>query len=182
MVLGEAGIGKSRLVAELVGEAMRRGGRLLLGRSYESEQILPFAPWVEAFRTGGAVSPQVLESFGATWRAELGRLFPESVDTGAQPDGEADQRRLFEAIDQLLRHLAAREPVLLVLEDLHWADEMSCRLLAYVGRPAGGTAGARSGDRPRRGAGAGDPSAPGPPGDAARGAARRAGARAALTA
>ncbi len=133
-VLGEAGIGKSRLVAELAGEAARQRGRLLLGRSYESEQILPFAPWVEAFRTGGAVAPRELEGFGAAWRAELRRLFPESVDTGAQPGGEADQRRLFEAIAHLLGHLAAREPVLLVLEDLHWADEMSCRLLAYVGR------------------------------------------------
>jgi predicted ATPase len=74
-VLGEAGIGKSRLVAELGGQAARRGGRLLVGRSYESEQILPLGLWVEAFRTGRVVTPQTLDGLGAAWRAELARLF-----------------------------------------------------------------------------------------------------------
>jgi DNA-binding SARP family transcriptional activator len=83
-VLGEAGIGKSRLVAELAGEAVRRGARLLLGRSYESEQILALGPWVDALRTGRMVTPQTLEGLGTAWRAELARLFPEVLDAGAQ--------------------------------------------------------------------------------------------------
>jgi energy-coupling factor transporter ATP-binding protein EcfA2 len=55
MVVGEAGIGKTTLLRWLAAEAGHRGARVLPGRSYESEQILPFAPWVDAFRTGQVV-------------------------------------------------------------------------------------------------------------------------------
>ena len=51
-VIGEAGVGKSRLLAEVAAEAVARGGRVLVGRCYEAEQILPFAPWVDALRAG----------------------------------------------------------------------------------------------------------------------------------
>src|SRR5262249_13677830 len=52
IIEGEAGIGKSRLLTEVVGKASRSGFRVLLGRCHESEQILPFGPWVEALRSG----------------------------------------------------------------------------------------------------------------------------------
>ena len=62
-VIGEAGVGKSRLLAEVAAEAVARGGRVLVGRCYEAEQILPFASWVDAFRTGRVNEAQeVLES------------------------------------------------------------------------------------------------------------------------
>src|SRR5262245_2911579 len=142
VMIGEAGIGKSRLVAELMATATRRQGRVLIGRCYETERILPFAPWVDALRTGHVLEErELIDSLQRGWRAELARLLPELPDEGApSPVGEpvgqvgGDARHLFEAIAELLRRLAQRQPLLVVLEDLHWADEMSVRLLAFLGR------------------------------------------------
>jgi DNA-binding SARP family transcriptional activator len=135
-VIGEAGIGKTRLIEELGTEAAGRHGLVLVGRSYESEQVLPFGPWADAFRSGGVLKdPAALDGFPVGWRVELTRLFPELAEPGFQAlTDAADHLRLFEAVAQLVAHLAARRSLLLVLEDLHWADEMSCRLLAFVTR------------------------------------------------
>jgi tetratricopeptide (TPR) repeat protein len=133
VVLGEAGIGKTRLVGELAIHASDAGARLLLGRSYESEQILAFGPWVDAFRGAGLTADaEPVSGLEPVWRGELARLLPE---LGVQSlDSAADSRRVFEAIGHLVRRLAMPSPLVLVLEDLHWADEMSCRLLAFLGR------------------------------------------------
>lgn len=134
-VTGEAGIGKSRLVAELVAEAIGRGARVLPGRCYETEQVLPFGPWITVLRSGRvAAEADTLERLGPVWRAELARLLPEIVP-GASPSALAsDPAQLFEAVTQLLGHASAARPIVLVFEDLHWADEMSLRLLAFAGR------------------------------------------------
>jgi DNA-binding SARP family transcriptional activator len=142
VLIGEAGIGKSRLVAELIADATRRQGRVLIGRCYETERILPFAPWVDALRTGQVLEePELVDSLEPGWRAELARLLPELPSQGEPtalegPLGRVggDARHLFEAIIELLRRLARRQPLVVVLEDLHWADEMSVRLLAFLGR------------------------------------------------
>jgi DNA-binding SARP family transcriptional activator len=137
-ILGEAGVGKSRLALELAGEAWRSGWTILVGHAYASTQSLPFAPWVDALRTGGVPGDRaLLKSLGQSWRRELARLFPElaepAVATTADPGSAV---RLFEAIAQLMAHLAARQPLLLVLEDLHWADASSVQLLAFAARRA----------------------------------------------
>jgi DNA-binding SARP family transcriptional activator len=133
-VVGEAGIGKSRLLTELVAMAVRHGDRVLIGRCYESDQILPFAPWVDALRAGRVIADDpALGTLDAAWRAELGRLFPE-VDRAGLPSPGDDPRRLFESVTELMASLTKSRMVLLVLEDLHWADEMSVRLLAFVAR------------------------------------------------
>jgi DNA-binding SARP family transcriptional activator len=137
-ILGEAGIGKSRLVAELAAEGGRRGGRVLVGHCYELEQILPFRPWVDALGSGleGPASPE-LEGLSPVWRAELARLLPEWAEAGLQPASAPDEYlRLFEAVAQLVGCLAFRQPLALILEDLHWADEMSLRLLGFLSRRA----------------------------------------------
>jgi tetratricopeptide (TPR) repeat protein len=97
---------------------------------------LPFGPWADAFRKGQVIrDPQLLSGLGPGWLAELARLFPELAEPGRQPATDAaDQLRLFQAVGQLLAHLAAGQPLLFVLEDLHWADEMSLRLLSFLGR------------------------------------------------
>ena len=134
VIVGEAGVGKTRLIAELVAEALPRGARLLLGRCYESDQILPFGPWVDAFRTAGVSSDRrLLAELAPPWRAELARLLPE-VDVPGLPEPGDNQLRLFESVGHLLERLTARQPTVVVLEDLHWADEMTLRLLAYVTR------------------------------------------------
>lgn len=136
VVLGEAGIGKTRLVEELAVEAGRAGGRAVVGRCYETEQILPFAPWVEAFRAAGVPEDTLLvERLPMPARQTLGRLFPAVVPPGVDIAREPENPlRLFEALTQLAGALAARDPLLVVLEDLHWADDMTLRLLAFLGR------------------------------------------------
>ena len=95
---GEAGIGKSRLLAELATAESRSGVQVLLGRCYESEQILPFGPWADAVRAGGTVREDgVLSTLEPVWRAELARLFPELARPGL-PASSDDARRLFESM------------------------------------------------------------------------------------
>jgi tetratricopeptide (TPR) repeat protein len=133
-LLGDAGIGKSRLAFELARLAERRGGRVVVGHCFETEQGLPFAPWVDALRAAGvARDTALLDTLEPVWRGELARLLPELGAESSSP-GPGDALRLFDAVVQLLDRLSARQPVLLVLEDVHWADEMSLRLIAFLGR------------------------------------------------
>jgi DNA-binding SARP family transcriptional activator len=144
-LIGEAGAGKSRLVSELTAVATRRMARVLVGRCYETERILPFAPWVHALRAGRVVEERhIFDTLEPGWRDEVGRLLPE-LSTGAKPtapvsDAErasrsgGDPRYPFEAISELLKRLTRRQPLVVVLEDAHWADEMSIRFLAFLGR------------------------------------------------
>jgi DNA-binding SARP family transcriptional activator/tetratricopeptide (TPR) repeat protein len=144
VLVGEAGAGKSRLVAELSAAATRRLGRVLIGRCYETERILPFAPWVNALRAGRVFEDrEILDKLESGWRDELERLLPElssQVKSTSTSGGEVtprsggDPRYPFEAITELLKRLARRQPSLVVLDDVHWADEMSVRLLAFLGR------------------------------------------------
>jgi len=135
-VIGEAGIGKSRLLAELAAEAGRRGGGIVLGRAYESEQILPLGPVISALRDGGVLTnPQLLDGLEGAWRAELARLLPEIAGTGRPLEtGPPDQLRLFEALAHLLRRIALDRPLVVLLEDCHWADDMTLRFLAFCAR------------------------------------------------
>ena len=140
VVLGEAGVGKSRLVEELISHARQRDARVLLGRSYESDQILLFGPVVDALRTGRVgEDPEVLDALGPVWRAELARLLPEvAAPVAPTLPARVDYRRLFEMIAHLVAHLAAHDTLLLALEDVHWADELTVRLLAFLARRVAG--------------------------------------------
>ena len=135
---GEAGVGKSRLALE-VARAAGDGGRVAIGRCYETERVLPFAPWVHALRAGElATGFGTLDGLAPVWRAELARLVPEAAGSGGVPAaGPAEPQRVFEAVAQLLAATAGRRPLLILLEDLHWADDVSLRLLAFVGRRLG---------------------------------------------
>lgn len=137
-LVGEAGIGKTRLVGALVTEALAGEWRLLIGRCHESDSILPFGPWVDACR-GGAVSSddEILTALHPARRAELTRLLPEAGIDGLPPSSDG-ALPLFESVAELVARVAARQPLVLVLEDVHWADEMSLRLLAFVGRRIAG--------------------------------------------
>jgi DNA-binding SARP family transcriptional activator len=117
-ILGEAGVGKSRLVDKLAAAAVARGIRVVTGRAYELEGALPLGPWIDAI--------------------QLDRTLPELRASQARSSGvRADPLRLFEAVAQLLGHLAATGPLLVVLEDLHWADETSLNLLSFISRRVG---------------------------------------------
>ena len=135
LVVGEAGIGKTRLVMELAAEAAQRGATVVVGHGFETARVLPLGPWVDAFRSAQIVGDRpLMDQLDPIWRAELGRLFPEVGGESLQPSGDA--ARLFEAVSRLIGQLAARAPVLLMLEDLQWADEMSLRLIGFLARRA----------------------------------------------
>ena len=146
LLVGETGAGKSRLVAELVSEARAaadlrpRPFRMLLGRCHEGEQILPFGPWIDAFRGGRLLEDvALLEKLDPVWRAELVRLLPElgGVEV-AVSSATPDAPRLFEGVRQLVACLINRSPVMVILEDLHWADEMSLRMLQFLAHRSSG--------------------------------------------
>src|SRR5262249_60599646 len=130
-VIGEAGTGRRPLVAELGAEALAVGGRVLAGHCHESEQVLAFAPWIEALR-GGLLVDHVT-SLPPACRTELGRLLPEIADepVASTSDGAA---QLFQAVADLVDRAASARPVLLLLQGVHCADDMSLPLLAFIGR------------------------------------------------
>jgi DNA-binding SARP family transcriptional activator/tetratricopeptide (TPR) repeat protein len=132
-IVGEAGVGKTRFVEELADRVQRRGGRILHARSFEMEQVLSFGCWLDALRPIVAQEAPALRDLEAVWRRELARLFPEAgpqrpLATSA-PDGDP---QLFEAVVRLIHRLVGHHPHVLIFEDLHWADEMSLRLLSFV--------------------------------------------------
>src|SRR5262245_28704295 len=101
VIIGEAGMGKTRLLAALASEAQERGCRVLIGRCHESDSILPFGPWVDALRTSGAsTDDQLLCHLSRAWRSELGRLLPEMADPDL-PQPSWSDLRLFEAVTHL---------------------------------------------------------------------------------
>ena len=132
LLAGESGVGKSRLLAELAPEA---GALVLRGECIElAEGELPYAPVVGALRDlVRVVEPGMLDALPAAGRNELGRLAPELAQ-GVTPAGAPSQPVLFEAVLALLARLSEDEPVLLVLEDIHWADRSTRDLLAFLAR------------------------------------------------
>ena len=133
-VTGEAGIGKTRLVGALAADALSLGCRVLVGACHESDSILPFGPWVDACRSGAVtVDDEILGALHPTRRTELTRLFPEA-GAGGLPPASDGVLPLFEGMAGLVEQVAARQPLILVLEDLHWADEMSLRLVSFISR------------------------------------------------
>jgi tetratricopeptide (TPR) repeat protein len=134
-VLGEAGVGKSRVVAEVAAEASRHGWRVLVGRAHEAERALSLSPWVDALRAGGVGRELAIRELAPAWRAGLGRLLPEFAETRPAGAPDPDDRLLvFQSVAEVVTALAGHQPLLLVLEDLHWADEASLGLLGFVGR------------------------------------------------
>ncbi|HXH83419.1 MAG TPA: AAA family ATPase [Candidatus Tectomicrobia bacterium] len=134
VVSGEAGIGKSRLLDTLGADVRERAARLLVGRCHETERALAFGPWVDALRTArvGSQDPAV-DHVPAASRAELTRLLPELARPDLPP-ATRDARRLFQAVFELVAEVAASGPLVIVLEDAHWADDSSLRLAAFVAR------------------------------------------------
>jgi DNA-binding NarL/FixJ family response regulator len=136
LVGGEAGVGKTRLVDEAITLATSRGFKVLRGHAVGvGDAGLPYGPVVELLRgfvqdVGGG------EARGLAGRAaaDLARLVPAfgSGPGDAPVQAEWAQTRLFEALLGLLERLAARTPVLVVIEDLHWADSATREALAFL--------------------------------------------------
>jgi DNA-binding SARP family transcriptional activator/tetratricopeptide (TPR) repeat protein len=144
LICGEAGIGKTRLVAELTELATTTGGTVLAARCYATERSLFLQPFVEAI-TGAvrAIPPARLRELAGEDAPALARLVPEAAAVlGPSPPARADnadieRRRAFEAVTAFIRAMGERGPVLLSLDDLQNAGRASVELLHYLARHAG---------------------------------------------
>jgi DNA-binding CsgD family transcriptional regulator/tetratricopeptide (TPR) repeat protein len=127
---GEPGIGKTRLLAELQARADERGWLVLAGSASELERELPFWVFVDALEEYVlGLPPHALDAMDADTRSELGHVLP-SLDAGA--DLAPERYRTHRAMRQLLAALAHDRPLVLVLDDVHWADPGSIELLGSL--------------------------------------------------
>jgi DNA-binding CsgD family transcriptional regulator/tetratricopeptide (TPR) repeat protein len=136
IVAGEAGVGKTRLVEELAGQAADSGFTVLAGHCVElGAEGLPLAPLIDALRTLARTTARTeLADVLGPARRGLGRLLPE-LDPGGSAEPAADGvqvSQLLELVLGLLGRLSARRPLLLVLEDLHWSDQSTRELVAFL--------------------------------------------------
>ena len=133
-VVGEPGIGKTCVMERLQALAAGREWLVLSGRAAEFERELPFAVLVDALDDHLAgLDHRRVERVGGERLAELAAIFP-SLDGPAVPEGalQAERYRAHRAIQELLDGLAVGRPLLLVLDDLHWADQASLEVVASL--------------------------------------------------
>lgn len=137
---GEPGIGKSALLRELTRRAGERGHLVLAGRAAEFEREVPFSAFVDALDAYLAtIDDSRLARMGVGQTAELAAIFPSLAD-GESPEPAVERHVAHRAVSGLLTGLAATRGLVLVLDDLHWADEASLDLLGALARrpPAAG--------------------------------------------
>ncbi len=121
VVSGEAGIGKTRIVTELARSAVQQGARVLWGRCHEADVSPAYWPWVPVIRDlAGARPPEAVRAV----------LSPGS--TTMSSDASSVALRTYDAVTRLVESAARDAPVVVVLEDIHWADTASLQLLAFA--------------------------------------------------
>jgi DNA-binding CsgD family transcriptional regulator len=132
-IVGAAGIGKTRLLAELAMRADSRGHIVLTGSGADLERDLAFWVFVDALdEYVESVEPRRLENLDEEVRVELAQLFPSlsSLVRGGAPGLQDERYRTSRAVRELLERLAATKPLVLILDDFHWADPASIDLVA----------------------------------------------------
>jgi DNA-binding CsgD family transcriptional regulator/tetratricopeptide (TPR) repeat protein len=138
---GDSGLGKTRLVTELAERVATNEPAPLVLRGDGVEQAdgeLPYAPLIGALRPLVRGGHPALDALGAPTRARLATLLPGLEDAGAPPlaqrDDGGEQLRLFEALLALLDEISQLEPVVLILEDMHWADRSTRSFVTFLAR------------------------------------------------
>ena len=146
MLAGEPGIEKTRTAQELARMAEEAGGQVLWGWCYEGEGAPPYWPWIDSLRTYfQRTDPAILQSQLGTGATSIGDMVPEVLgiigDFEPVPAMEPDQARfrLFDAITRFLKRASEDSPLLVVLDDLHWADRPSLLLLEFIARQLEGS-------------------------------------------
>jgi DNA-binding winged helix-turn-helix (wHTH) protein/tetratricopeptide (TPR) repeat protein len=138
-ILGEPGIGKTRLAAEVARLARDRGHRVLFGRNGEDLRV-PYQPFIEVLRQS--------QDSSAELPSALAPLVPESIrapddliqQSDSAVDSETRRYRMFEAVADWLADLSAADPVTMIVDDVHWAADSTLQLLAHLQRRQGGGA------------------------------------------
>src|SRR5215208_444309 len=140
LIAGEAGIGKSRLVREIKVRAPQ-GTVILEGQCFQTDSALPYAPLLDLFRNFFAThaSEEIARAMAAS-ASQLVKLFPELTVTlphltpTPDPDPQQEKRHLFQALAQTITELAQSQPLIVVIEDLHWCDSTSLEFLLLLAR------------------------------------------------
>ena len=144
MLVGEPGIGKTRTTQELASYAESRGAQVFWGRCYEDEGTPPYWPWVQTMRSyvQQASREQLTAEIGSG-AAAIAEIVPEilgklpGLETPPALDPEAARFHLFDSITTFLKNAAQNQPLMMVLDDLHWADRSSLLLLEFLARELG---------------------------------------------
>ena len=144
-LVGEPGIGKTRTSMELATYASLRHAQVLWGRCYEGQGAPSYWPWVQAIRSYVRErDPERLRSEMGTGAADIAEIVSDVSDRlpglPAPPSLEPEQARfrLFDSITAFLKSAGRSQPLVLILEDLHWADQPSLLLLEFVARELAG--------------------------------------------
>jgi DNA-binding SARP family transcriptional activator len=139
LLQGESGIGKTRLASEFVGWAQAQGADVLVGRALQTGRQLPYQPLIDVLRRQLEQERAPNDLLSAVWLGELSRLLPELRDRYPNlpipaTDEALGHNRLFESIARLVQLWAARRPLVLLLDDMQWADTATLDLVLYLAR------------------------------------------------
>src|SRR6266581_3841552 len=139
LLQGETGIGKTRLATEFVHWAQAQGADALIGRALQTGRQLPYQPLIDVLRNQLEQEHAPDDLLSDVWLAELSRLLPELRDRYPDlpvpsTDEALGHNRFFEATVRLVQVWAARRPLVLLLDDMQWADTATLDLLLYLAR------------------------------------------------
>ncbi|HEY2855889.1 MAG TPA: AAA family ATPase [Gemmatimonadaceae bacterium] len=141
LIVGEAGVGKSRLLRAMTDEARAAGFFILQGACFEAERSIPYAPLLDLVRLlASATSPAIVNHVLAPAASDLVAFFPElrlllpESTPNPSVDPESDRRRLFHVLALAITQLARTQPVFLSLEDVHWSDDATLELVFHLAR------------------------------------------------
>ena len=142
MLVGEAGIGKSRTAQELATYAELRGAHVLFGRCYEEKGMPPYWPWVQALRSyiREEEPEQLLQQMGSAASdiaeivPDVREVLPDLPTAPALESSEHSRFRLFDSITRFLNSASQARPLVIVLDNLHAADSPSLLLLEFLAR------------------------------------------------
>lgn len=138
LVCGEAGVGKSRLVAEAKAYATTQGFLLLQGNCFPNDIAYPYAPLLDLLRSLLVSNSATLTAAVKTLARNIFPLLPELVPDQAIPlaplEPEQEKRRLFAVLTKFFLDFSPQSPVLLIVEDVHWSDTNSLNLLHHFAR------------------------------------------------
>ena len=140
MIGGAPGVGKSRIAAELCAKASQSGVLVFAGNCYDRDDSVPFVAFVEILEAimTSAPSPKAFRDALGSDGGEIARLMPQlrrmfpDIPAALEASPEQSRRILFAAINNLIMRAAQKMPVILLLEDLHWADEGTLSLLSHL--------------------------------------------------
>lgn len=134
LLAGEPGAGKTRLAQEVTAHLHHDGFLVAAGRCYEPEQAVPYYPFLDALSTTYAFTPTEIRRQAAHRWPYLGAILPDQIELPEAATEYDDQQRVFRAVTSFLETVSSTRPVALLLDDLHWADDSSLKLLLHLAR------------------------------------------------